>query len=294
MIKKLQSIFPSLRTQAPENQDEKDCYKWFITPENEVIGIRQTELTEKDITLLAAFLTPYNVNLPRLTKKEQQWMQQINQDESAMTLHNIEAYRFVYFTFPANKLDPSAFRDAIHEIFTRQVPILWKDDHSGIMIEEQIEAISYDQIADVLMSDLYVKINFLVGPYLTHLTDAKKYYQTLISCAQAAIDFTEKVVLPYSDAIPHLFVDQVEAKMLTIIPEMILKETFDDHELLQTIEAFIACNLNISVTAKELYMHRNSLQYRLDKFIEKTGIDVRQFPQAMTVQLALLSKKHRD
>ncbi|MGY0694941.1 PucR family transcriptional regulator [Virgibacillus sp. FSP13] len=292
MIKKLQTIFPSLRTQVPENQTEKDNYKWFLTPENEVIGIRQTELTEKDTTLLAAFLTPYNVNLPPLTKKEQQWMQQIN--DTAVILSNIDAYRFIYFTFPTNKLDPSAFGEAIYEIFTKQVPILWENDHSGIIIEEQMESISYDQIADVLMSDLYVKINFLVGPYLIELADAKKYYQTLISCAKASIDFTKKVVLSYSDAIPHLFVDQAKTKILNTIPEMILKETFDDHELLQTIETFITCNLNISVTAKELYMHRNSLQYRIDKFIEKTGFDVRQFPQAMTVQLALLSKKHRD
>jgi DNA-binding PucR family transcriptional regulator len=60
---------------------------------------------------------------------------------------------------------------------------------------------------------------------------------------------------------------------------------------LKMLETFVQCNLNISETAKELYMHRNSLQYRLDRFLEKTGIDVRQFQHAMPVYLAMLARK---
>ncbi|MCY8607352.1 helix-turn-helix domain-containing protein, partial [Bacillus sonorensis] len=47
--------------------------------------------------------------------------------------------------------------------------------------------------------------------------------------------------------------------------------------------AYMQCNLNASLTAKRLFIHRNSLQYRIDRFIEKTGIDIRQFEEAAAV-----------
>ena len=62
-------------------------------------------------------------------------------------------------------------------------------------------------------------------------------------------------------------------------------------EMLQTIEAFFAENCNVSDTAKRLYIHRNTLLYRLDKFKQETGMDVRDFDHAVLVRLALLLYK---
>ena len=73
--------------------------------------------------------------------------------------------------------------------------------------------------------------------------------------------------------------------------KLFYKNTSNDEETLKMIETFVQCNSNISETAKVLHMHRNSLQYRLDRFFEKTGIDVRKFHHAMTVYLALLARK---
>lgn len=294
MIKQLEAIFPSLITMDDSQQIAKNDYKWFITAENEVIGIDQHDLTKKDVSLLTAFLTPYNINLPTQTTREQQWTQLAKNDQHQASLEQVDTYRFVYFSFPVNKLDPSAFKEAIRDIFTREVPVLWESDHSGIMVEEDSESLSYNQIVDVLMSDLYVKINFFVGPYLADLKKARHYYQTLLTYAKTFLDHNEKPVMSYIDMIPALMMDQINPGLRNSIPKIVLQDTLDDRELLQTIETFIHCNLNISNAAKELYMHRNSLQYRIDKFIEKTGIDIRQFDQAMTVQLALLAKKHNN
>ncbi|HZG77822.1 MAG TPA: helix-turn-helix domain-containing protein [Paenibacillus sp.] len=66
--------------------------------------------------------------------------------------------------------------------------------------------------------------------------------------------------------------------------------TFDP-EMLQTLEAFFNENCNVSDTAKRLYIHRNTLLYRLDKFKQETGMDVRDFEHAVLVRLALLLYK---
>jgi carbohydrate diacid regulator len=59
----------------------------------------------------------------------------------------------------------------------------------------------------------------------------------------------------------------------------------DDEEMWMTIEAFLASNQNVSETAKRLYVHRNTLIYRLDRFKTSTGLDVRVFDDAMVVKM---------
>lgn len=290
MIKKLREIYSSLITYKNMPKTELDSYKWFISDENQIIGIAKSELTDKDTNLLSTFLKPHNITIPEMTATEEQWYSYINKekhdDSKPIT------YRLIFFSFQKFQIEPAYFKEAINEFFAKQVPILWENDHEGIIVEVDLDdAISYEQIIDVLMSDLYVKINFFVGPYLNTLSDAKKSHRALIAGADTVFFHSEKAVTTYIEAIPFILLNQTKSELRAEIIDTVLGETAEEEELLKTIETFISCNLNVSVTAKELYMHRNSLQYRLDKFTEKTGIDIRQFHQAVTVYLALLGRK---
>jgi DNA-binding PucR family transcriptional regulator len=64
-----------------------------------------------------------------------------------------------------------------------------------------------------------------------------------------------------------------------------------DAETLTTLEQFFSLDCNVSETAKKLYIHRNTLLYRLDKFKQETGLDVRTFNHAVLVKIALLLYK---
>ena len=295
MINQLRKIYSSLMV-YDEGIDKLDHqYKWFVTNDNEIIGIHEKELTSKDLSLLATFLSAYNIKLPPLTVEEQKWERVIHLTESKpdVELKIDNRYRFVYFSINKNQITPMLFKDAIHELFAKQVPILWENEHEGIIIEEQAmheESTSYEQIIDILMSDLAVKINFFVGPFKDSLEDVDKSYQSVRSAARTVFTYSKSRVVTYIDAVPHLFIDQTEVDFRKEISKTVLQGYIDDEETLKMIEVFVQCNLNISETAKVLHMHRNSLQYRLDRFFENTGIDVRQFNQAMTVYLALLAK----
>lgn len=296
MINQLRKVFKSLLiyNEGISNLDPE--YKWFSTENQEVIGIHKEEITAKDASLLAAFLSPYNIKFPVLTDEEQKWRRLIhsNDENSKVNLILDTPYRFVYFSIKKNQTNPTSFKDAIHELFTKKVPILWENGHEGIIIEEQTQeedSISFEQIIDILMSDLYVKINFFVGPFKEGLEGVNQYYQSIIDTAKIAVDYSNKAVVTYIEAVPYLFIDQTKEDLRLEIGKTVLQEYINDEETLKMIETFVQCNLNVSETSKELHMHRNSLQYRLDRFHEKTGIDVRQFHQAMTVYLALLARK---
>ncbi|GAA3403357.1 PucR family transcriptional regulator [Paenibacillus hodogayensis] len=75
--------------------------------------------------------------------------------------------------------------------------------------------------------------------------------------------------------------------------ERVLKriDLLKDTEMMTTLEQFIALDCSVSDTAKKLFIHRNTLLYRLDKFKQETGLDVRTFHHALLVHIALLLYK---
>ncbi|QDY45779.1 regulator of polyketide synthase expression [Planococcus glaciei] len=295
MIDNLKKIYPSLIVYQEENQGLDQRYNWFRTEAGEIIGIEKGELCPKDLSVLAAFMAPYRSDAPVLTPDEQKWRNAIDSD-GADPLETAGAYRFVYFSIKENQISPELFKDALAELFPGNVPILWENGHEGILIEQESvgsDSISYEDIINILMSDLYIKIHFLVGPFRTGMEQVSRYHAFMLTAAKAIFAESNKAVANLSDAVPYLLIDQANADHHRSIREMILQNYADDEETLRMIEVFTKYNLNVSETAKALHLHRNSLQYRLDRFAENTGIDIRKFHQAMAVYLALLVKPAR-
>ena len=102
---------------------------------------------------------------------------------------------------------------------------------------------------------------------------------------------TNKEVISYQQSIPYLLLHQTDQQTKKQLITSILKKFERDEEMLQTLEMFLNYNLNVSETAKKMYMHRNSLQYRIDKFMNETGINIQNFDEALAVKLALIARK---
>ena len=162
----------------------------------------------------------------------------------------------------------------------------------GIIIDEKPSAIldkdAFSHLSDTLISDFLVKIYIYIGQL--HKTDLllkdkfkheSKYFKTLHHYADR-----EKPITFY-EAFPFLLLNSPSFVKKQILSNLFI-ESIQESEMLRTIQVFLQCNLNASLTAKKLYIHRNSLQYRLDKFIENTGIDIRSFTNATFVSLAIL------
>ncbi|HET7658590.1 MAG TPA: helix-turn-helix domain-containing protein, partial [Bacillales bacterium] len=112
----------------------------------------------------------------------------------------------------------------------------------------------------------------------------KAYFQ---SCRK---QFPAENVYYHDRQIPFLLLDKAPDVVKTELLSDLFGEAAEDGELLYSIYQYLAADMNVTTAAKKLFIHRNSLQYRVDKFIEKTGLDVRSFPQAVTVYLALLDQ----
>ena len=297
-VNQLQTIYPSLVCLPSDQPLEVKEYKWYQTNRDEIVGIKKSDLTDREMHMLDLFLTPYRYDTPYITEREQQWLDAIyhNQIDSFKKNNAPERFRFVFFQLSERDTDQETFREAIQGLFSSAMPIIWENAHSGFIIEESVvanqeEDLSYEPIIDVLMSDFYMKLSFYVSEYNFHIDDAPAHFTWSKHCFQIANRHLNKDVTSFLDVLPYLYLDHMPGEKGERIITGTLQVVVDEPELLETVRVFLECNSNATVTAKKLYMHRNSLQYRIDKFIEKTGIDVRQFHEALPTYMALLQLK---
>ena len=135
-----------------------------------------------------------------------------------------------------------------------------------------------------------------IGTVATHLRDlAKSYKEAQIAIEVGKVFDTEKYVINYE----NLGIGRLIYQLPTTLCEMFLQEVFKknpidalDQETLFTIHKFFENNLNVSETARKLFVHRNTLVYRLEKIKKLTGLDLREFDDAITFKVALMVKKY--
>ena len=152
------------------------------------------------------------------------------------------------------------------------------------------------QIADTVAQELSIKVVIGIGTIVNHIRDLGRAYKE----AGVAIDVgkvfdTEKSVINYE----NLGIGRLIYQLPTTLCQMFLQEVFKknpidalDQETLLTINKFFENNLNVSETARKLFVHRNTLVYRLEKIKKLTGLDLREFDDAITFKVALMVKKY--
>ena len=151
-------------------------------------------------------------------------------------------------------------------------------------------------IADTLSTEFYTKVSIGISSTVDNIKDLARAYKE----AQVALDVgkvfeTEKNIISYE----NLGIGRLIYQLPTTLCEMFLQEVFKkgsleslDRETLMTIQCFFENNLNVSETSRKLFVHRNTLVYRLDKIRKLTGLDLREFEHAITFKVALMVKKY--
>lgn len=177
-------------------------------------------------------------------------------------------------------------KEAISFIYKNRIIILGLFDE----VNEHAESIRQS-----IVSDLYCKCTISYGNLIYDIKDIKRAYEQALEC------FTLRKTFKIKDEI--FFYDKVlfEKIVLNINKEikdellLKLKDKFDlfDKEIIDTIDEFVNSGLNISDAARKLYIHRNTLIYRLDKINKETGFDIRNFKEATVFVIAFLIWKEK-
>ena len=151
-------------------------------------------------------------------------------------------------------------------------------------------------IVNTMNTEAMINVRVSYGTIVSGLKDVSKSYKEATMALDVGRIFYEKnSVLAYNE----LGIGRLIHQLPYSLCEMFLREVFDgkaleqfDDETLSTVNHLFANNLNISETARQLYIHRNTLVYRLEKIQKTTGLDVRVFDDALTFKIAMMVSKH--
>ncbi|MBE6623105.1 MAG: PucR family transcriptional regulator [Ruminococcaceae bacterium] len=151
-------------------------------------------------------------------------------------------------------------------------------------------------IVDTTSTEFFQKVTVGIGTVAENIKDlARSFKEAQVAIEVGKVFDTEKNIINYE----NLGIGRLVYQLPTTLCEMFLQEVFKkgsleslDQETLMTIQAFFENNLNVSETSRKLFVHRNTLVYRLEKIRKLTGLDLREFEHAITFKVALMVKKY--
>lgn len=187
----------------------------------------------------------------------------------------------------------SKSRDFVTAVDEKNIIVVKElDENDGHQELEKIAQSFYD----ILKNDGEEDVLIAYGTVVNDIKEvSKSYKEAKLALDVGKIFFSEKNVIAYS----ALGIGRLIYQLPIPLCKMFIREIFEgkspddfDEETLTTINKFFENNLNVSETSRQLYIHRNTLVYRLDKLQKSTGLDLRVFEDAITFKIALMVVKY--
>ena len=172
--------------------------------------------------------------------------------------------------------------------------ILIKDTEE-LQDDEKLDTLA-SMIVDNMHTEAMVRARVGYGNRVTNLQDiARSYQEAKMALEVGRIFYAERETVAYR----YLGIGRLIYQLPMSLCEMFIHEVFGDEipdvfqeETTTTIQKFFENNLNISETARQLYVHRNTLVYRLERLQKIIGLDIRRFDDAMTFKIAMMVISH--
>jgi len=296
MIKQLKEHYPNAIVQ-PTHLQLAHHYCFFIETENVYIAIPEADISKPELELMSC-LFPANSNLTPLNhgKRAREWYEFLLESDAEIPNDSKkEEYRIIQYYISGNKeeFDLMDIEEAFHNIFSHPVIPIFTSQTEGMIVEANHPlALSVQELYSAIQAfegDFYFNIHFFIGQFRSLDYQLKRLYQLEHQLFQFALqERTKERIYTFTNVFPLFALKNVDFSSRKLLFAQIFEAFDEDKELWGTIKLYLENHSNTSQTAKQLFMHRNSLQYKIDKFIERTGSDIKSFPGAMSTYLACL------
>lgn len=215
-----------------------------------------------------------------------------------------ELRRAVYIVETDSKDQDNAV-GTIRNIFVGQAEdfVTTIDKQHIVVIKKLNDGEGYDilekfakRMNNALKSDIGKEADIAYGTIISDLKEvSRSYKEAKMALEVGRIFFEDKKINAYVSLGIGRLIYQLPMPLCQLFMKEIFKEgsprDFDD-ETLETINKFLDCSLNVSETSRQLFIHRNTLVYRLDKIQKNVGLDLREFDDAITFKIALMVSRY--
>lgn len=223
----------------------------------------------------------------------------------AKKLHiEADVKRIVFIIETKTEKDTNAL-ETVRTLFSSKTKdfITAVDEKNIILVKEVKPSETYEDmrktakvIVDMLNTEAMSSVNVAYGTIVNEIKEvSRSYKEAKLALDVGKIFYSDRKIIAYS----NLGIGRLIYQLPLPLCKMFIKEIFDgkspdefDEETLTTINKFFENSLNVSETSRQLYIHRNTLVYRLDKLQKSTGLDLRVFEDAITFKIALMVVKY--
>ena len=223
----------------------------------------------------------------------------------AKKLHiDTDVRRIVFIIETKTEKDTNAL-ETVRNIFSSKTRdfITAVDEKNIILVKEVKQTENYEDmdktakgIVDMLNTEAMASVHVSYGTMVNEIKEvSRSYKEAKMALDVGKIFYSSRNIIAYS----NLGIGRLIYQLPIPLCKMFIKEIFDgrspdefDEETLTTINKFFENSLNVSETSRQLYIHRNTLVYRLDKLQKSTGLDLRVFEDAITFKIALMVVKY--
>lgn len=219
----------------------------------------------------------------------------------AKKLHiSIETKRCIFIMETKNEKDAIAMETLKGMFSAQQGDYVTAVDEKNLILIKSIEDDEgyddLDQIAkmlvDMMNTEAMIKVRVAYGTIVKDLKEvSKSYKEAKMALDVGKIFYEEKTIVAYNTLGIGRLIYQLPINLCQIFMKEIFGDNIPDNmddETLTTINKFFENNLNVSETSRQLYVHRNTLVYRIEKLQKATGLDIRVFDDALTFKIALM------
>lgn len=225
----------------------------------------------------------------------------------AKKLHIQMDVRRVVFIIETTQDKDSGALETVRGLFSTKTKdfITAVDEKNIILVKELTDNETYedlektaDMIVDMLNTEAMTKVLVAFGTIIKDIKEvSRSYKEAKMALDVGKIFYNDRSVIAYN----NLGIGRLIYQLPQPLCKMFIREIFDgkspdkfDDETLMTINKFFENNLNVSETSRQLYIHRNTLVYRLDKLEKSTNLDLRKFDDAITFKIALMVVKYMN
>jgi len=223
----------------------------------------------------------------------------------AKKLHiDTEARRVVYIIETKHEKDANAL-ETVRSLFAGKTKdfITAVDEKNIIVVKELKQNETYEDankiakvMLDMLNTEAMSKVHIAYGTIVNEIKDvSRSYKEAKMALDVGKIFYSNRNIVAYN----NLGIGRLIYQLPMPLCKMFIREIFEgkspddfDEETLTTINKFFENSLNVSETSRQLYIHRNTLVYRLDKLQKSTNLDLRVFEDAITFKIALMVVKY--
>ena len=223
----------------------------------------------------------------------------------AKKLHIEVGVRRVVFLVESHETVEGTVQEALKEFFSSEAGdfVTAVDEKNSIVVKELSPEDTYtevqkiaDSMLDMLSSEVMLSTRVSYGTIVNEIKEvSRSYKEAKMALEVGKIFFVDRRIVAYN----ALGIGRLIYQLPIPLCKMFIKEIFADvspddfdEKTLETIAKFFENTLNVSETSRQLFIHRNTLVYRLDKLDRATGLDLRVFDDAITFQIALMVVKY--